>query len=544
MEKDPFFASAGKSKRKARKPTKFQRKTKREKREDVIGTEENLVDSDVELPSDNEEDRDETIVKETAAERRVRMAKDVIHQIEEQEREKQLDGELLNDAVAHRLRQEVDKEKGMLRRELAKRMVGLEVNSSDKIISRGHRLPVTSVAISNSMEYFVTASKDGTIIKWSIGGIKVHVWMRRTRNNHYGHQGAVLCVAIDDSNKYLATGGDDAMINIWDFNTHAHVKCFRGHRRAVNGLVFRKKSLQLYSASDDRTLKVWNADALTYVETLYGHQDTVLAVGALHRERALSCGGRDRSLRLWKIVEESQLVYSGSGVSMDCLTMVSEFHFVTGNQNGSISLWDMNKKKAVSTRSRAHGANNWISAVAAVPYADIFASGSRDGFVRVWSIGEKNKHNITPLFSIPENGWINSLAFSHDGTMLVAGVGKEHRLGRWDVQKEAKNGGRVYTLLASEDDEHHLKTSGVEHKEEIGDDEDEDDDEEIEDDDDEEGEEDKDDYDGGKKSSITTHVIKGPTRIMDDDNEDEDDEELEEEDDGDFIDDDEDDDDE
>eukprot|EP00056_Hartaetosiga_gracilis_P018157 m.9846 g.9846 ORF g.9846 m.9846 type:complete len:121 (+) comp6438_c0_seq1:130-492(+) len=83
----------------------------------------------------------------------------------------------------------------------------------------------------------------------------------------------------------------------------------------------------------------------------------------------------------------------------------------------------MNKKKAISTRSKAHG-GNWISAVAAVPYADIFATGSCDGFVRVWAIGTKGDYKITQLCSIAEQGWINSLSFSADGTALVAAVGK------------------------------------------------------------------------------------------------------------------------
>ena len=34
---------------------------------------------------------------------------------------------------------------------------------------------------------------------------------------------------------------------------------------------------------------------------------------------------------------------------------------------------------------------------------------------------------------------MNSLAFSNDGQLLVAGVGQEHKLGRWWQLKSAKN---------------------------------------------------------------------------------------------------------
>ena len=34
---------------------------------------------------------------------------------------------------------------------------------------------------------------------------------------------------------------------------------------------------------------------------------------------------------------------------------------------------------------------------------------------------------------------MNALQFSEDGSLLVAGVGQEHRLGRWWSLKEARN---------------------------------------------------------------------------------------------------------
>jgi hypothetical protein len=43
-------------------------------------------------------------------------------------------------------------------------------------------------------------------------------------------------------------------------------------------------------------------------------------------------------------------------------------------------------------------------------------------------------------------GFVNSLQFSVDGQVLVAGLGQEHKLGRWWRIKEAKNGVRIIRL--------------------------------------------------------------------------------------------------
>lgn len=46
-------------------------------------------------------------------------------------------------------------------------------------------------------------------------------------------------------------------------------------------------------------------------------------------------------------------------------------------------------------------------------------------------------------------GFVNSLAFSSDGSTLYAGVGQEHRLGRWWRLKNAKNAVYVIPLQKS-----------------------------------------------------------------------------------------------
>ena len=39
-----------------------------------------------------------------------------------------------------------------------------------------------------------------------------------------------------------ATGNDAKLVNIWDAATLAHLHTFRGHRDAVSGLAFRRKT--------------------------------------------------------------------------------------------------------------------------------------------------------------------------------------------------------------------------------------------------------------------------------------------------------------
>lgn len=87
--------------------------------------------------------------------------------------------------------------------------------------------------------------------------------------------------------------------------------------------------------------------------------------------------------------------------------------------------------------------SGWISSVAACKNTDLIASGSNDGFVRLWAYGN---HNLSEKAKIPVEGFINNLEISADGSKLIVAVGQEHKLGRWSVNKKAKNSVLVIKL--------------------------------------------------------------------------------------------------
>jgi hypothetical protein len=96
-----------------------------------------------------------------------------------------------------------------------------------------------------------------------------------------------------------------------------------------------------------------------------------------------------------------------------------------------------------------------VCALAVMPHADVFATGSGDGFVRLWQLVASGGgaaaeaaafRAIKPLGAIPIKGIVNGLAFSRDGRTLVAAVATEHRLGRWWRYSGAQNGLAVLSL--------------------------------------------------------------------------------------------------
>jgi ribosomal RNA-processing protein 9 len=142
------------------------------------------------------------------------------------------------------------------------------------------------------------------------------------------------------------------------------------------------------------------------------------------------------------------LIYRGGAraFAADAVTVIKDDWFVTGHDDGNISLWVTEKKRAVGSIEQAHGStnghNNAIVSIDAVKGSDVFASGSCDGYLRLWKVNtDRNpkERGISSLCAVPAYGFINGIAWERSSRFCVVALGQEHRLGRWGRIPKAKN---------------------------------------------------------------------------------------------------------
>lgn len=254
---------------------------------------------------------------------------------------------------------------------------------------RGHRLSLTCLCINSNGEHLYTASKDGSIIKWSIESKKILAKVNsispkeaeestKAKNKH--HVKHVNCIAISSDDRFLATGGWDKLIRIWSPDSLEWIHTFSKHRQEITCLAFRQGHPSLYSGSADRSVLLWTLeddDNRTFVEDLYGHESPITSMDVLKRERVLTSGGRDQTIRIWKIVEQAQTVYQAKHASVDIVRYVNDKYFVSGGEDGSISVWSTGKRTPVHCEIKAHPTdlnsisnhqlNSWVTALACFP---------------------------------------------------------------------------------------------------------------------------------------------------------------------------------
>lgn len=418
---------------------------------DEISSDSSESDHDDEQPYSSESDGEKYM---TAAEKKVQLAKKYLSEIEEEERrrlEDDDDDEQVNKNVLKRLKDDVLDQKGQLRTKIADSL-SLPTDVVE-LRNRNHTKAITCIVVSPDDKYAYSASKDSSIIQWDLQSCKVHKCLtynrKKPQNNPTHHNSPVLSLAVSDN--YLVSGDNSGLIIVRNPITLEYIGSLTGHKDGVTGLTICNESNQLFSCSKDKSVKVWNLVDMCYVETLFGHQTEITCIDSLQKDRIVTAGGMENIIRVWKIQEETQLIFNGTGGSIDALKKIDSAHFVTGGDNGSISIWGTLKKKPLCNVADAHGINdnngltNWISAVGALANSDLVVSGSYDGTLRFWRC-TNNFKSLLPLFSIPIKGFINSIVFTNDGNKLIVAISNEHRFGRWHSVTGVKNSLHVIKL--------------------------------------------------------------------------------------------------
>ncbi|XP_042865784.1 U3 small nucleolar RNA-interacting protein 2-like isoform X2 [Penaeus japonicus] len=438
-------------KRNAQPPTKRPPKERPNMDEEITSDEEDeYIRGKPEKFEEYETDED----LETPQEKKVRLARQYIKELEEQKASAQEARDVDYDAIGHRLREDVLEASGKLYKPVAETIAEADTENILTLKSKQQKLPVTCMVVTSDDQHIFCGSKDCSLVKYTIDGKRVATipgGRKGTEKVHVGHTTHVYSLAVSSDGMYLASGDQGGYIHIWNAKTMEHLKSFKKHRAAISGLVFRRGSHTLYSCSHDRMVIVWNIDAMAFVEHLGGHQDAITGIDALYRESCITSGGRDQSVIVYVIVEDKQLRFAGHQDSIDGVKLLNEKTFFTYSQDGTISMWITSKKRPQSVHKAAHGYQSngqphWITAIATLVNSDLLASGSMDGFIRLWKINTGKQRGLEPILSIPVGGVVNSLAFTSNASHLVAGVGREHKLGRWYCIKSGKNSVLVIPL--------------------------------------------------------------------------------------------------
>ncbi len=193
-------------------------------------------------------------------------------------------------------------------------------------------------------------------------------------------------VAASPDGKWLATAGKDNLIRLWDAVTAKPAKELRGHSATVTGLKFSPDSTRLASVSGDKSARVWDIVAGTpFAQTETATE--LSAVAWVQGGKQLATGGGDNVIRLWELPAHAGEPMkplkdlTGHTQPVTCLEAFdSGKQLLSGSRDGSVRQWNVGQNR--QGRQMDHGSP--VTSVAVTPNGKTFASAGGK-VTKLWS---------------------------------------------------------------------------------------------------------------------------------------------------------------
>lgn len=281
-------------------------------------------------------------------------------------------------------------------------------------------------------------------------GYAVEVWDLTQQNppqhvvgRYAGSGGWVGAVGLSPDNKWLAVGsGSGAAVMLWDLTgARKDPVALKGHRAAVNAVVFSDDGRWLATGGQDATVRLWDLDEPTIPSTVLRGQElpvrqVLFSPGA--EPRHLVTLGDDVNARLWTVPDPvaDPLVLRarvkpaiiGMAVSPD-----GNWIATSSQEDKKLVLWSARDPRQPARELPLPGASH---AIAFSPDGRWLAAKSQDQHViSLWHMKDLSR---LPL-ELFEQRWgdVRTLAFSPDNRWLVSGTWEGGMVNLWDVSGDS-----------------------------------------------------------------------------------------------------------
>jgi WD40 repeat protein len=162
--------------------------------------------------------------------------------------------------------------------------------SRRNIRGQGHEASINTIL--SHRRFFVTGSADSTTKIWGRS-------RRRLIRTYRGHKGPVSALALSPKAYRLATGSTDDTIKIWSPRARRIRRTLQAGQGGIESLAFAQNGKWLASGGADHSIKVWNARNGKLIRTYAGHGGAVRALVFSHNGKHIISGGDDGTIRFW-----------------------------------------------------------------------------------------------------------------------------------------------------------------------------------------------------------------------------------------------------
>jgi len=218
-----------------------------------------------------------------------------------------------------------------------------------------------------------------------------------------GHSNYVDSLAFSPKGNVLVSGSHDEAVFVWDVRAARSIRSLPAHSDPVGGVDFAYDGTLIASCSSDGLIRLWDTATGQCLRTII-HEDhaPVMSVKFAPNGKYLLAWTLDSAVRLWNYVD-GRCVKTYQGHNNKSYGICGSFGtyykysraydeapaamIVSGDEDGSIWLWDVGTKGVLQKIEQAH--KGVIFGTDTHPTSNFIVSGGQDGLVKIWQLREE-----------------------------------------------------------------------------------------------------------------------------------------------------------
>ena len=318
-----------------------------------------------------------------------------------------------------------------------------------------------SFRVSKNGATYVSYSPDESLMAIATGSNKT-IAIRRVSNKAVittlsGHNDWVRSVEFSPDGSALVSCSDDRTVRVWDLSTG---------RGVILGVLpnwgtkaaFTPDGGRVVCSSRDGILRTYDVRTANEIpEFQIKHTGYLNSFDISPDGKRVICGSADPLVHVWDCGD-----FMDTGVSIHLngavygVSRLEKSKIAAASNRGTLGVWDAENGSSVFVKDVGSGEDARFETIKVSPDGSIIALAAKFK-IRLFSV--KNGEELGIDNSSGHHGWIRSICFSHDGTLLVS-VGQDGKIVFWDIAKKKMlriiNGGSVefYSVDFSHDDKH------------------------------------------------------------------------------------------
>lgn len=262
-----------------------------------------------------------------------------------------------------------------------------------------HKESILALSISPCKQYIVTASKDQTLIVWSVP-------MGRSVAQLTGHTQSIATVQFfNRTSRYIVSGGRDLTWKIWDIQAviekghearsgidrvAGSILTVKAHKKDVNCAAVSPTDQLLATGSQDKEIKIYSLSkiasrGLEEVATLRGHRRGVWDLAFSPVDQVLASCSADMTIKLWNLRDFTCIkTFEGHTASVLKMRFISNgLQLLSSGADGLVKVWNIHDNECVNTFDK-HEDKIWALAVDPASDGEKFVTGGGDSMLCLW----------------------------------------------------------------------------------------------------------------------------------------------------------------